>query len=56
MKESTKQYFLKYRSDNCKNYTLQLNKNYDSEMIEHLSKIKNKNAYFKELIQKDMKK
>lgn len=49
-------YDLEYAKKNVKQIIIKLNKNYDSEIIEHIAKQENVNQYFKKLIIDDMKK
>lgn len=45
----------KYKKKNIKKYCLELNYKTDSELIEKLENVPNKQGYLKELIVKDMK-
>lgn len=48
--------FYDWKRKNIKRYEINLNKETDKEVIEHLDKIPNKKQYLIELIKKDMKK
>lgn len=54
--EATKAAKARYDAKTAKYYSLKLNTNTDSEMIEHLAKQENVQGYLKELIRKDMAK
>ena len=47
---------LKYKRKNIKQMKLDLNRNTDSDIINHLETCENKQGYIKDLIRKDMKK
>lgn len=51
-----KAYMIEYAKNNCKQVKLQLNKEYDKDIIEWLDQQPNKNAYLKQLIRNDMNK
>lgn len=46
----------RYIAKTRRRYVLNLNKNTDGELLEHLEKMDNVNGYLKELIKEDMKK
>lgn len=46
----------KYRKNNTRNVTLQLNKNTDKDILKKLDEVPSKMGYIKELIRKDIKK
>lgn len=46
----------KYRKNNTRNVTLQLNINIDKDILKKLDEVPSKMGYIKELIRKDMKK
>lgn len=46
----------RYIKEHYKHYYLRLSHTKDKELMEHLDRIKNKNAYIKQLIAADMKK
>mgnify|MGYP003333770888 CR=1 FL=1 len=50
------EYISSYHKSNIKQIKINLNKEYDADIIEHLSKQSNKQGYIKELIRKDIKK
>lgn len=54
MNEKKKAYDIKFMKDNCIRIAFSLNKKNDTDIIEHLQKQKNKNAYLKDLVRKDM--
>lgn len=54
--ENKKKYDLQYAKENIKQIRFVLNKKSDKEIIDHLDKQENKNAYIKNLILKDMQK
>ena len=54
--EATKAAKARYDAKTAKYYSLKLNTNTDSEMIEHLAKQENVQGYLKDLIRKDMAK
>lgn len=49
-----KYYDMTYIRDKCKYQPILLNKETDADIIEHLAKQENKNAYLKALIRADM--
>jgi len=46
----------KYRKNNTRNVTLQLNKNTDKDILKKLDEVPSKMGYIKELIRKDLEK
>lgn len=46
----------KYRKNNTRNVTLQLNKNIDKDILKKLDEVPSKMGYIKELIRKDINK
>ena len=44
----------KYIQNNIKTLSIQLSKKYDIDIINHIDNVKNKAAYIKELIRKDI--
>jgi hypothetical protein len=46
----------KYDATNCKGVYLKLSVKYDSDILEQLDKVENKQGYIKELIREDIKK
>lgn len=52
--DSQKKATKKYRSNNYTHIQISLNKNHDSDVIEHLNGIENKRAYIMGLIKDDM--
>lgn len=46
----------KYRKNNTRNVTLQLNKNTDKDILKKLDEVPSKMGYIKELIRKDINK
>lgn len=46
----------KYDASNTVQFKIKLNKNTESEMIEHLQSLPNRQGYIKDLIKEDMKK
>lgn len=52
--EVAKKATIKYRDKNIKRMTLDLNKNTDSDIIEWLKSVDNKQGYIKDLIRADM--
>lgn len=53
-KEYMRAYAPKWTKDNIKGFFLSLNKSKDSDIINWLSEVDNKQAYIKELIRADM--
>lgn len=49
-------YIANYVKNNIKRYELRLNKNRDSELIEHLNNQSSINAYLRQLVENDIKK
>ena len=54
--ESQRRASRKYDDANTTRIYIKLNNNTDSDIIEHLSKLKNKQGYIKDLIKADMNK
>lgn len=54
-RENKKKYSAQYQKNFYATTVLHFNRKYDAEIIEFLSKIPNKNKYFRELVLKDMK-
>lgn len=55
MNEKKRDYDIKYMREKCRMVRLQLNRENDKDIVEHLESKDNINAYLKELIRKDMK-
>lgn len=51
-----KAYIQEYNAENYRRISFKLHKTIDAEILEHLEKQPNKNAYLKELIRQDMEK
>lgn len=49
-----RKYVLDYQKDNYSSVVLHFNKKYETDIIEALTKLPNKNQYIKELIRKDL--
>lgn len=53
-RENKKKYSAQYQKDFYATTVIHFNKKYDADIVEHLSKIPNKNQYFRELVLRDM--
>ena len=49
------EYIRSYTKDHITRVSVVLNRQYDSDLIDHLSKVQSKSAYIKKLIRNDMK-
>ena len=58
MKTSESQYRAanKYRAENCRKVTIELNKRIDADILTWLDSMENKTGYIKDLIRADMEK
>lgn len=45
----------KYADKNCVSFSIQLNRNTDSDILDHLQKQDNRQGYIKELIRQDLR-
>ena len=50
------EYMVNYNRNNLRRFELRLNKNRDSELIEHLNNQSSINAYLRQLVENDIKK
>ena len=44
----------KYADKNCVSFSIQLNRNTDADILDHLNKQENRQGYIKELIREDL--